>query len=63
MVSEYERTGVLQRKINVFRLIVRPNGERYWAYEHSTNWHKRCRDAVDAASRKLPGHKFIARFA
>lgn len=69
--SEFERTGQLQRKIDVFRLIVSrqpafgsraPRKRPYYAYAHSTNWHRTLRAATEAAKRDYPGHKFKARF-
>ena len=44
-VSEYEITGKLQRKIDVY-LRCAGGGTLYL---HSTNWHRTCRDAAAAA--------------
>lgn len=61
-VSEYEKTGKLQRKIDVY---VKRNGAV--EYLHSTQWHRTCRDAVAAALRdrsdKIAGGMVFARFA
>ena len=42
MQSDYERTGKLQRKINIF---YRDSGG--WKYACSTNWWRTCRDAAE----------------
>lgn len=42
MLSEYERTGKLQRKIDIF---VDRQGYGAWEYYGSTNWHKTCKEA------------------
>ena len=44
--SEYERTGKLQRKIDVE---IKRFGTKEWQYLHSTNWHRTCKDAILAA--------------
>jgi len=58
--SDFERTGELQRKINVYRKTV--SGA---VYVCSTNWHRRCRDAVAsvAKARGYPVQELFARFA
>lgn len=58
--SEFERTGKLQRKIDVYRKTV--SGA---VYVCSTNWHRRCRDAVAsvAGARGYPTRELFARFA
>jgi hypothetical protein len=40
MQSDFERTGKLQRKIDIFQ-----RGGRGWHYACSTNWWRTCRDA------------------
>lgn len=40
MISDFERTGRLQRKIDIY---YREAGG--WAYACSTNWWRTCRDA------------------
>ena len=42
MLSEYERTGKLQRKIDIF---VDRQGYGAWEYYGSTDWHKTCKAA------------------
>lgn len=60
-MSEYERTGKLQRKIDVY---VQSSTSRDWMYLHSTNWHKRLVDAIEAAKLKHGAHhNFRACFA
>ena len=58
--SEFERTGKLQRKIDVYRKTA--SGA---VYVCSTNWHKRCRDAAAsvARARGYPTRELFARFA
>jgi hypothetical protein len=58
--SEFERTGKLQRKIDVYRKTV------FGAvYVCSTNWHRRCRDAAASVARErgYPARELFARFA
>jgi hypothetical protein len=57
--SEYERTGKLQRKIDIYR-VTKPGRMVYFA---STNWHRTCRDAIRSAEAVTPGAKFRAFFA
>lgn len=57
MKSEFERTGKLQRKIDVYRVT-----DSGMVYVHSTNWHARCRDAVASAKSEKPDHEFRAFF-
>ena len=59
--SHYERTGRLQRKIDVYRRA----GPRRLVYLHSTNWHRTCREAVAAAARVTgtPVAELVGRFA
>ena len=56
-LSAFERTGRLQRKIDVFLKV--PGGCRYL---HSTNWHRTCREAVAAAA-AATGHAASDMFA
>lgn len=42
MLSEYERTGKLQRKIDIF---IDRQGYGAWEYFGSTHWHKTCKEA------------------
>lgn len=58
--SEFERTGKLQRKIDVYRKTA--SGA---VYVCSTNWHRRCRDAVAsvATAHGYPARELFARFA
>ena len=58
--SEFERTGKLQRKINVYRKTV--SGA---VYVCSTNWYRRCRDAAASVARErgYPTNELFARFA
>lgn len=58
--TAYERTGKLQRKINVYRKTV--SGA---VYVCSTNWHRLCRDAVASVARErgYPKEELFARFA
>jgi hypothetical protein len=46
VASYFERTGKLGPKIDVYAKV--PGGVRYL---HSTNWHRTCRDAIEAAAR------------
>jgi hypothetical protein len=57
--SDFERTGKLQRKINVYRKTA--SGA---VYVCSTNWHRRCCDAVAsvARARGYPTQELFARF-
>ena len=51
-MSDYERTGKLQRKIDVYVQTSRGN----YVYLHSTNWWRTQKDAIDAARRKHGAH-------
>lgn len=57
MASHYEKTGKMQPKIDVYLKI--PGSTRYL---HSTNWHRTCREAVEAAARQY-GHAASDMFA
>ena len=46
MASTFERTGRLQPKVDVYLKV--PHGSRYL---HSTNWHRTCREAIEAAAK------------
>jgi hypothetical protein len=46
-MSDYERTGKLQRKIDVY---ISRDGEAFH-YLFSTNWWKRQKDAIESAQR------------
>ena len=41
-LSEYERTGKIQRKIDIF---IDRQGHGAWEYFGSTNWHRTCKEA------------------
>ncbi len=61
MQSEYEKTGKLQRKIDIFRR--NPNG-RPADYVCSTNWHKTCKEALrDFLQARNRDGAYFARFA
>ena len=45
MQSDFERTGKLQRKIDIFYANGRRAGQVQWQYACSTNWWRTCRDA------------------
>lgn len=42
MLSEYERTGKLQGKIDI---LIDRQGYGAWEYFGTTNWHKTCKEA------------------
>jgi hypothetical protein len=42
MATEFERTGNLQRKIDIY---IDRQGYGAWEYFGSTNWHKTCKEA------------------
>lgn len=60
IVSEYEKTGKLQRKIDISVL----RGGRF-TYYASTQWHKSCKEAIASTAAKLglPLYEVKARFA
>lgn len=51
-MSDFERTGKLQRKIDIS--VQNSRGE--YIYLHSTNWWRTQKDAIDAAKRKFGAH-------
>ena len=60
LISDYESTGKLQRKIDIYRKTI-PGP----VYVCSTNWFARCKDAVFSIqqSRGIPASELFGRFA